>query len=73
MSVAGSYQQPFIEHVFDELRGEGLPQCELCGREEAAYRWSEQRLDQNLHEHMVMVCRVCAGMILLVGDVQHWA
>ncbi len=70
MSVAVNSPQPLAEHVFDELRGEALPACELCRRETAAYCWSEQ-CTNDANEDRVLVYRICAGMILLVGKASH--
>jgi hypothetical protein len=57
--------EPSREYVFDELRREQPAKCELCKQDVAAYRWSQYGAggeQQNLP-----VCRVCAGMIVLIG------
>jgi hypothetical protein len=68
MNVASTCpsRQGYVEHVFDEIRGEQLPVCELCAKEVAAYRWSEHSNRETPGEQL-FICRVCAGMILLVG------
>jgi len=54
-----------VEYVFDELQREQITECELCKKEVAAYRWSQYGAGGR--EQNLPVCRVCAGMILLIG------
>jgi hypothetical protein len=53
------------EHTFDELGTGSEMNCELCKQERAAYAWS-QRNGATAKAEM-HICRVCAGMILLIG------
>jgi hypothetical protein len=55
------------EHVFDELDPRLNQVCELCKQELAAYAWSQQGNATAPRKHEISVCRICAGMILLIG------
>lgn len=55
-------------HVFDELECGGHACCELCSAYPAAYHWSEQRQGKASQQHDLIVCRICAGMILLIRN-----
>ncbi len=54
-------------HLFDELSREYMENCELCNQGPAFYRWIEQRYGKDVPESELDVCRICAGMILMVG------
>jgi len=54
------------EYIFDELIEPVHLLCELCKREQAAYAWREQKKTGDPKPQMA-ICRVCAGMILLIG------
>ena len=65
MDPVTSYESaPTVEYVFDELHHEKTD-CQLCKNEVAVYRWSQYGTGGN--QRNLPVCRVCAGMILLVG------
>lgn len=53
-------------HVFNELSDEQRENCELCGQERAVFHWIEQQGESEPSNELT-ICRVCAGMILLVG------
>lgn len=53
-------------HVFQELPPGQYGCCETCRDGEAAYSWTKQG-NQDARRDQI-VCRVCAGMILLVGS-----
>lgn len=54
-------------HVFLELQSGQAGRCEVCHEEEIAYTWTRQGRDDLLEAPNQKICRVCAGMILLVG------
>lgn len=62
------------EYVFYELTEPVNTLCEICHCETAAYSWSE-RTNQANPKPKAIVCRVCAGMILLIGESNqlHWS
>lgn len=68
--MATAAQERFAQtvHVFDELESGGPACCELCSAYPAAYHWSEQRPGKTLQQHDLIVCRICAGMILLIRN-----
>lgn len=54
-------------HIFEELNSPSQElRCELCNEQSAAYHWTE-REDKFTQVVDLTVCRVCAGMILLLG------
>lgn len=55
-------------HVFQELTGGQPGRCEVCEEAEIAYTWTKQSLEDLLQAPNQKICRVCAGMILLVGS-----
>jgi hypothetical protein len=69
MAITANAQmaQPHHEYVFDELRAGSKMSCELCKLEPAAYTWSQQRGGVATEQVEMALCRVCAGMILLLG------
>ncbi len=54
-------------HVFDQLEFGQLIPCQVCKQEPAAYHWTEQRAGRILQKRDLVICRICAGMILLIG------
>jgi hypothetical protein len=54
-------------HIFDEIHPGQETSCELCKEQPAAYHWTEKRNGKVPLKHDLVVCRVCAGMILLIG------
>lgn len=54
-----------VENVFDEIRDNPARTCQLCNIDVAAYRWSQYGTGGNQRD--IPICRVCAGMILLIG------
>jgi hypothetical protein len=63
--VTSHVRSSAVEYVFDELQREPTTDCQLCHQEAAAYRWSQYGAGGN--QQNLPVCRICAGMILLVG------
>jgi hypothetical protein len=59
--------RPVIEHVFRALEARLSAACDVCKTEPAVYRWTHTGADGMLHEQDVLICSICAGMILLVG------
>lgn len=57
---------PNAVHVFCELTSDTRVACGLCQEQEAAFYWTKQ-CDYRVPEDHLVVCRVCASMILLVG------
>lgn len=55
------------EHVFDELDPSLDVRCELCKQEQAAFAWSQIGNAAAPRKDETRVCRICAGMILLIG------
>lgn len=53
-------------HVFCELATDTRAICQLCEEQDAVFYWTKHR-DSTLPEEHLVVCRVCASMILLVG------
>ena len=54
-------------HVFHELPSERREPCAACREVPAVYCWTKQHEDDLLRGPDQNLCRVCAGMILLVG------
>lgn len=54
-------------HVFYELPTGETGRCEVCREAEIAYTWTKQGRNDLLEAPNQKICRVCAGMILLVG------
>ena len=55
------------EYVFDELGTAEKRNCELCKSELASYVLRRPAINDVLPKSEVLVCRVCAGMILVTG------
>ena len=64
----GRVAQPHPIHVFDELEFGQVTRCELCKEQPAAYHWIKQREGKIPQKHDLVVCRICAAMILLIGN-----
>lgn len=65
-----SSQSRTVEHVFNELEPQETTVCDLCKMEPAVYRWSRLSEADRPREENLPLCRVCAGMILLIGKAQ---
>jgi hypothetical protein len=69
-AVNRSIPQTYLAHVFEQLAIGLVTPCELCQEQQAVFHWTEQRVGTIPHKQRAAVCRVCAGMILLVGENQ---
>lgn len=58
--------QTGLLHTFNALENGLAANCQLCREGQAAFQWSKQQ-DERLLRHGILVCRTCAGMIMLVG------
>lgn len=67
MATAANGRMVLSVHVFEELDVSSQEtRCELCNEQSAAYHWTEQD-DKFAQMLELSICRVCAGMILLLG------
>ena len=66
-AASSSIPQPHLAHNFDELAIGLDTSCELCHEQQAVFHWTEQRDGKTQPRQAAAVCRICAGMILLVG------
>jgi protein-arginine kinase activator protein McsA len=57
-----------LVHVFDQTPVQPDATCELCKEQPAAFHWTERRDGKIPETHDILVCRICAGMILLIGE-----
>jgi hypothetical protein len=60
--------QSHVAHIFDQLTTGLEKTCEVCHEQCAAFLWTEQRDGELPHGCQIAVCRICAGMILLIGN-----
>ena len=68
MATAANSPMVLSVHIFEELDVSSREiWCELCDKQSAAYRWIEQddKFTQTLE---LVICRSCAGMIILLGS-----
>jgi hypothetical protein len=63
-SIAPSH----LIHIFDQPMITPDATCELCKEHPAAFHWTKRQDGKVQETHEVLVCRVCAGMILLIGQ-----
>lgn len=63
-----SIPQPHLAHVFEQLEIGLVTPCQMCEEQQAVFHWTEQRVGNIPLRQRTAVCRVCAGMILLVGE-----
>jgi hypothetical protein len=66
-AASTSLPQSHVLHIFDQLGSALQRACEVCHEPRAVFLWTQQRDGKMLHEQQLAVCRVCAGMILLIG------
>ncbi len=67
-AVNRSIPQSHLAHVFEQLEIGLVTPCELCQEQQAVFHWTEQHVGNTPQRQRAAVCRVCAGMILLVGE-----
>jgi hypothetical protein len=66
-AVGSSIPQPHLTHVFEQLASGCATTCELCHEQCAVFHWAQQGIGKTGQTKPMAVCRVCAGMILLIG------
>lgn len=64
----GPVLQTPIVHIFDQHRVALDATCEMCKEQPAAFHWTERRDGKLAQSHDTVICRICAGMILLIGE-----
>ena len=57
-----------LVHVFDQPEVALDATCELCKEQPATFHWTERQDGKVPETHDILVCRVCAGMIRLIGQ-----